>query len=255
MQDDLISIQGANLTELADLMYLAWRLDFILDEETGVYILKRDFLLEKIACLEEQLEMSLDDKVSDEDFHLLMELRTNYVNELFSPLYGGIESPVSYSDLISSLASIGEEMGWEAALVEVNKRFPDRLEIKTEKRGRHWKRAALFHQLKEFSEVFVNTIWGCHATLCVDNPPPLLGVSGINFATFNEWHKAMSIVFNPPSDESIFLAFKEVMQDRTHKYYGLFKVVNDQTDLLLLGSLKALERSLAIGRRVRRGGF
>lgn len=249
MLDKLLVVSQEDLTSLADVMFLAWRNKFVYDEKSASYILKRDQLLEKIACIEESLGSCIEE-LDDDQFDYWLEARAKCIIQLFGPSYGAREYSLDYDKQQDSLSSIAEGLGWGCALEEVNKRYPRRLKLDKDYRGRHWKRASYFHIVKDYTEVLHRTLLNLAANKITSiDIPSFLQLKDFQFESDSSWFHSLCLVSYPPSDVDIFHEFKKVMGDRNHKYYKLFTAVNLEISLLLLGSIKALERSLSIGRK------
>lgn len=249
MSDEFLTITQEDLASLADVMFLAWRGEFIYDEKSASFISKRDQLLEEIAITEDSMNAGFEE-ASDEQFSDWLEARAKFVIELFGPLYGGEEYSLDYERQRTSLSYIAEGLGWECALEEVNRRYPNRLKLNKENRGRHWKRARYFHIVKDYSEVLYRSLLHVAANnLKSTDHFSFLRLKEIQLESDSSWSHSISLVSTPPSDVEIFDEFKKILNDRNHKHYKLFCAVNLEISLLLLGSVKALERSLAIGRK------
>ena len=241
--------------DFSDLLYLAWRGQFVCGEADVPFIHSRDAILEEIAKTEER-RRQLFDAEEQEDTSLneldsLQDKQSNLINLLYSPYYGGDPNPENYDELIYSLSEIADGLGWDTALKEIYERHPDRLERRLETRGRHWKRKHYFSMAKSYCEPFFRWLITTDRQGNRMTPFESLGFNKIEFGSNDSLRQAHNCSVNPPSDEMIFQTFLDIFDDKSHRHNTLFTAVNNQTDLRLLGSLKALERSLAKGRQQR----
>lgn len=248
-----LNLTQDDLKTIADIMFLAWRSDFVLLEETGEYISRRDVLLQQVAQVEDKISCYYSDckkcAVSDREYDELNELKVKLILQVCEVPFGINTQSDDYEDQIYNLSQVGENLGWEFALQQVNERFPNRVVSNpNKKRGRHWRRTSYFHAVKEYAEVLERNILFSDGVYGNSNPAPYLKVESIKFCGVKSWLHTKGLISNLPSDEIIFSEFSRIMEDKQHPYFELFKAVNKDTDLLLLSSKKALERSLAIGR-------
>ena len=228
------------------------RKEFVFSKSDGTYTHKRDALLLEIALVEEEFRsrsISATDELWQSRYDKLKDKQTKLLNSLYAPYYGGDKSAENYEDLVYSMSVIADGLGWDTALSEIYARFPNRLEKKVEIRGRHWKRAFYFLIIKEYSQIFFRWLLSEYNGRKRECPAKFLSFQKLTFASKEASMLAMNLTVTPPSDELIFQTFIEAFDNPSHRHNSLFRAVNEQTDLRLLGSLKALERSLAKGRQ------
>lgn len=245
-------LEAVEYQDFSDLLFLAWRQEFVFSKCDGSFTHKRDVILEEIAKIEEALraiKISDMDDAESEIFDQLHDQQTKLINLLYAPYYGGDVDADEYGDLVYSMYRVADGLGWDSALNEIYTRFPNRLEKQVESRGRHWKRAFYFLIVKDYSEPFFHWLLSEYNGQERETPAQFLGFQSLTFATKDASRIAMNMTVTPPSDELIFQTFVEVFDNPSHRHNSLFRAVNEQTDLRLLGSLKALERSLAKGRQ------
>lgn len=247
-----LNLTQYDLSTVADIMFLAWRKDYTLENKTGVYRLKRDILIEQAAETEQKFRCYYAEckkcNISHEEYDTLLEFRVTLILKICEVPFGLDLDSDDYEDRVYNLSRVGDNLGWDAVLREVTDRIPERLElIPNKKKDRHWHRAMRFYEVKYYSEILQRSILGALGELEFSNPIPYLELQSIKFSDLESWHHTLGLM--TPSDETIFSEYKRIMANRSHKYFELFKAVNKDTDFLLLNSKKALERTLTKGRK------